>query len=370
MYICNVRINKQNNNKLINKIMMNQVNNSQSTAAVNSANVSNVINSNNYFSIIRRVDGSYRSVPTTDCQNLWDNIFEILKMKGNESIITVNRDDFYMSVNIGRNMLGTYSLYGRFSNGTGDYKYVQVVTDVKVWRGKNINLIAHAILEFIEESYNEYIKAAGVNAVAEVSEAPNLEQAPTLEETPMLEQDDITEDGYSVAGLKYVAENLENIDIKGTICYFMGDLFDDPYTMEQITRGGCINEEKFVDALWDIVWNEYLCGMTDEALESETRYYTNFDALCSTLCSNIAAYDEVMRVVKKNANDYYGAQGFSWDLFTEETMCTLMENDDLVGMLRKSLFAEVGCSDLLVYDDCLYVWYNNESCETSIVTAA
>lgn len=369
MYICIVRLIKQkiNNKKII--VMSNQVNNSQSTAAVNSANVSNVINSNNYFSIIRRVDGSYRSVPTTDCQNLWDNIFEILKMKGNESIITVNRDDFYMSVNIGRNMLGTYSLYGRFSNGTGDYKYVQVVTDVKVWRGKNINLIAHAILEFIEESYNEYIKAAGVNAVAEVSEAPNLEQAPTLEETPMLEQDDITEDGYSVAGLKYVRENLWDVEIVPMIKESMGDLFNDPYTMENIMRGGVLDQEKYTDALWDIVWEKHLCGLTDEALEYETRYYTDFDALCLQMCGAVAAYDEVLRVVKENSDSTCGAQGFAWDLFSEETMLTLFDNDNLVEQIRDALFESVGCSDILLYDDCLYLWYDNDSYKAYIVAA-
>lgn len=239
------------------------------------------------------------------------------------------------------------------------------------WKSVVVYAIKDAIESMVSKVLDNYIKDGDKWSIAEWEKLSGMVyMAPSLEQAPSLEEDDITEEGYSVAGLKYVAENLENIDIKGTICYFMGDLFDDPYTMEQITRGGCINEEKFVDALWDIVWNECLCGMTDEALESETRYYTDFDALCSTLCSNIAAYDEVMRVVKEKSDAYYGAQGFSWDLFTEETMCTLMENDDLVGMLRKSLFAEVGCSDLLVYDDCLYVWYNNESCETSIVTAA
>ena len=363
--------------------MLNQVMNSQSTEARNSAMNSNVINSNNYFSIVKRVDGSYRSVPTTDCQNLWDNIFEILRMKGNESIITVNRGDFYMSVNIGRNALGTYSLYGRFSNGTGDYNRVQVVTDVKVWRGKNINLIAHAILEYIEESYNEYIKAEEVNNDDEISMAPCLDEAPCLEDDYTIEEvcdgfyeivfndedDDITEDGYSVAGLAYVRENLWDVEIVPMIKESMGDLFNDPYTMENIMRGGVLDQEKYTDALWDIVWEKHLCGLTDEALESETRYYTDFDALCLQICGAVAAYDEVMRVVKEKSDSTCGAQGFSWDLFSEETMLTLFDNDSLVEQIRDALFDSVGCSDILLYDDCLYLWYDNDSYKAYIVAA-
>ena len=65
--------------------MENTMMKSQSAATVNSANVSNVINSNNYFSIFRRVDGSYKSVPTTGYDVLWDNVYDILKKQGNES---------------------------------------------------------------------------------------------------------------------------------------------------------------------------------------------------------------------------------------------------------------------------------------------
>ena len=150
----------------------------------------------------------------------------------------------------------------------------------------------------------------------------------------------------------------------------MGDLFNDPYTMENIMRGGVLDQEKFADALWDIVWEEHLCGLTDEALEFETRYYTHFDALCLQLCGAVAAYDEVMRVVKNNADsDTYGAQGFSWDLFSEETMLTLFDNANLVKQIGDALFESVGCSDILPYDDCLYLWYNNDSWKTNIVAA-
>lgn len=347
--------------------MRNQVNNSQSTAAVNSA-ISNIFSKKSVLDFAVYAYNKMVKSPT-ECSG------KISVVVGDGYRVTM---DCGMDENECRLVL---NIYLEKKNGN---RYVQMreyhsgwadmATEYMAcgsWKSVVVYAIKDAIESMVSKILDNYIKDGDKYSISLwESMTGMIYMAPCLEETPMLEQDDITEEGYSVAGLAYVRENLENIDIKGTICYFMGDLFDDPYTMEQITRGGCINEERFVDALWDIVWNQFLCGMTDEALESETRYYTDFDALCSTLCSNIAAYDEVMRVVKEKSDAYYGAQGFSWDLFSEETMCTLMENDDLVGMLRKSLFAEVGCSDLLVYDDCLYVWYNNESCETSIVTAA
>lgn len=347
--------------------MRNQVNNSHSTAAVNSA-ISNIFSKK---SVLDFAVYAYNKM----AKKQGGIVSEISVVVGDGYRVTMNSGMYNSECHL------NFNIYLEEKNGNRYVRmreyhsgWMDMATEYMYsgsWKSVVVYAIKDAIESMVSKVLDNYIKDGDKWSIAEWEKLSGMVyMAPCLDEAPCLEEDDITEDGYSVAGLKYVAENLENIDIKGTICYFMGDLFDDPYTMDQITRGGCINEEKFVDALWDIVWNECLCGMTDESLESETRYYTDFDALCSTLCSNIAAYDEVMRVVKKNADDYYGAQGFSWDLFTEETMCTLMENDDLVGMLRKSLFAEVGCSDLLVYDDCLYVWYNNESCETSIVTAA
>ena len=256
-----------------------------------------------------------------------------------------------------------------WGNNTDGYE-VTLSADIKRIGNKNVAVIAKAIISEIVRHYDAFNEALYMEENATINETPILNEAPTLEDTPMLE-DDVVMVGYSVEGLAYVRENLEDVDVVSMLKESMGVLSNDPYTMESIMRGGVLDQEKFADALWDIVWEEHLCGLTDEALESETRYYTDFDALCLQLCGAVAAYNEVMRVVKNNADSVtYGAQGFSWDLFTEETMLTLMANNDLVDMLRKSLFAEVGCSDLLVYDDCLYLWYNNNSWETSIVTAA
>ena len=368
MYICIVRLIKQNNNKLINKIMKNQVNNSQSTAAVNSANIT--------LSAWSKTDFAWKSMEITD------ETFNGFKLSSSLFM--------FLAEAISNSKINTYFiLKDSSSQGCGycfclsknDDGYIVVTED---WSGSdheyymgnkkrftdgNIGIFADRLYDIIADFYYGIYEAEAVNNAVEVSEAPSLEQAHSLDETPMLEENDITEDGYSVAGLAYVRESLEDVDVVSMVKDSMGNLFNDPYTMENIMRGGVLDQEKFADALWNIVWEEHLCGLTDEALEAETRYYTDFDALCLQMCSAVAAYDEVLRVVKEKSDSTCGAQGFTWDLFSEETMLTLFDNDSLVEQIRDALFDSVGCSDILLYDDCLYLWYDNDSYKAYIVAA-
>lgn len=275
--------------------MENTMMKSQSAAAVNSA-ISNVVDSDNYFSIMKRVDGSYKSVPTTGYDVLWDNVYDTLKMNGNEAVITVTRDEFYMNVSLRRNETGTYSLMTRCKNSNEEPKFAEVVTDVKVWRGKNINIIAHAILEAIIDAYNEAVAKYYEPEDSTINEAPMVEEAPSLEEAPALDEDytieevcdgfyeivfndeednDITEEGYSVAGLNYLAETMPVVPVDA-IVEGVNEYFSDCYT---VARNRCMgfyecDFEEFCDIVWSYVWPNV---MTDEALEAETRYYMEFN---------------------------------------------------------------------------------------------
>lgn len=267
---------------------MEKMMNSQSAAAKNSA-ISNVVNSNNYFSIMKRVDGSYKSVPTTGYDVLWDNVYDILKMKGNEAVITVTRDEFYMNVSLRRNEIGTYSLMTRCKNSNEEPKFAEVVTDVKVWRGKNINIIAHAILEAIIDAYNEAVAKYYEPEDSTINETPALEEAPALEEDYTIEEvcdgfyeivfndeeDNITEEGYSVAGLEYLAETMPVVPVDA-IVEGVNEYFSDCYA---VARNRCMgfyecDFEEFCDIVWSYIWPNI---MTDEALEAETRYYMEFN---------------------------------------------------------------------------------------------
>lgn len=266
---------------------------SQSTEARNSA--SNFVNSNNYFSIVRRVDGSYKSVPTTDYEILWNNTYEILKMQGNEAIITVKRDGLHINASLRRNEAGTYSIMLRCSKSIEESFHTEVVTDIKVLRGKNINIIAHAILESIIDAYNEAVVKyyeTEDSTFSTINEAPVLEEAPSLEDDYTIEEvcdgfyeivfndeddDEITEDGYSVAGLKYIEENMPIVPIDA-IVEGVNEYFSDCYV---VARNRCMGFyecefEEFCDIVWSYVW-PIVCPMSDESLESETRYYMEFD---------------------------------------------------------------------------------------------
>lgn len=348
--------------------MKNQVNNSQSTAAVNSASKCIVNALEKSLKKINKVENSDNPMFSG-----WVKVKEDVR-------IAVYAGRCYDAETQTYAFGGTFTLESKNHKGvyTNDVDCLVGVTSTE--RMTDDQCVALIIDEFKKQlsdwmgskyeilARNAYVLNYCYFNGAK-NEAPSLEQAPSLDEAPMLEEDDITEDGYSVAGLVYVRENLWDVEVMPMLKESMGNLFNDPYTMENIMRGGVLDQEKFTDALWDIVWEEHLCGLTDEALEAETRYYTDFDALCLQICGAVAAYDEVMRVVKEKSDSTCGAQGFSWDLFSEETMLTLFDNEKLVEQIGDALFDSVGCSDILLYDDCLYLWYDNDSYKAYIVAA-
>ena len=109
-------------------------------------------------------------------------------------------------------------------------------------------------------------------------EAPALEETPALEEAPALEEDDdITDEGYSVAGLKYVEENMPVVPVDA-IVEGVNEYFSDCYVLEKCCGGYYVCDfEKFADIVWEYyVWPS-VYTMTDEALEAETRCSMEFN---------------------------------------------------------------------------------------------
>lgn len=371
---------------------------SQSAEAVNSAN-SNVVNSNNYFSIVRRVDGSYRSVPTTDYEVLWNNIYEILKMQGNEGIITVNRDGLHINTSLRRNEAGTYSIMLRCSKSVEETFHTEVVTDVKVLRGKNINIIAHTILESIVDAYNEAVVKF---SKTEDSTFSTINDTPTLDDTPCLndEYDKIIEmeyyTGLSMDGLKYVEEKLGDMSedsFQMMVDDAMTELLEDKYTMEQIyfENYGVKHfvQEELVENLWVNLWFN-LMGVTDEALENETREYLKYDEYMDDLlesgawvmCSNgmgavhfnedlacgaeddsrlmelvgeYIAETEIEKIMRE-LDDESGAYKFEWDNFSPFFMNRMLGNGNYEWYVKEELKKCTDIADVRIYDDCLYIW--------------
>ena len=357
--------------------------NSQSAAAVNSANVSNVVNSNNYFSIFKRIYGFYKSVPTTDCQNLWDNIYEILKIWGNEAVITVNRDEFYMNVSLRRNEIGTYSLMTRCKNSNEEPKFAEVVTDVKVWRGKNINIIAHAILESIIDAYNEAVAKYYEPEDSTINETPVVEEAPMLDEAPMLEEDNITEEGYSVAGLAYAKEHTSGVSMADIIRKVAEEHwnFESVVKESQWTR---FTNDSFRDLIWSTCWNEYLMDYTDEAMEAETRHVMDFDSVYDDLFGDLwpymSTYDDscggcelwvnAWDVVERAAEiiEERGDRLIDWDEFPGYVMDAFLGNLYGFDTFTERVMSELEGGDIIgimPYDDGLHLSFVDEEAEVA-----
>ena len=363
---------------------------SQSAVAVNSA-TSNVVNSNNYFSILKRVDGSYRSVPTTDIQDLWNNIFALLKEDGKDVYISVKRDDFKANFSLGK-----FNTYYITKNINGEYKTIKMV-DIKVLRGKNINLMAHAILEVILDEYNEYMD--NKNVEISKNEDATINESPCLEDTPCLE-DDITDTGLSVAGLKYVEEKLGDMSedsFQMMVDDAMTELLEDKYTMERIyfENYGVKHfvQEELVENLWVNLWQN-LMGVTDEALEYETREYLKYDeymddllesgawAMCSNgygavhfnedlacgaeddsrlmeLVGEYIAETEIEKIMRE-LDDESGAYKFEWGFFSNLFMERIQNNGNYEEYVKVKIKEEIGVADILLYDDALYMWTEEE----------
>ena len=138
----------------------------------------------------------------------------------------------------------------------------------------NIESIADYIYGIVADYYYGY----------GIYEAPSLEDDYTIEEVCNgfyeivfndEEDDDITEEGYSVAGLKYLAENMPVVPVDA-IVEGVNEYFSDCYA---VARNRCMGFyeccfEEFCDIVWSYVWPNV---MTDEALEAETRYYMEFN---------------------------------------------------------------------------------------------
>ena len=165
------------------------------------------------------------------------------------------------------------------------------------WKSVVVYAIKDAIESMVSKILDNYIKDGDKYSIAlwedmtgMVYMAPELDEAPELEEDYTIEEvcdgfyeivfndgedNDITEDGYSVAGLKYLAENMPVVPVDA-IVEGVNEYFSDCYA---VARNRCMgfyecDFEEFCDIVWSYVWPNV---MTDEALEAETRYYMEFN---------------------------------------------------------------------------------------------
>ena len=267
--------------------------NSQSAAAVNSANVSISLS---YVSSEFRPRRMNITDDTFNGFKLSSDLFKFLAEAISDSKINTflilensthtNRYCFCFSKDNDGNIVVTEDWSG------SDYEYS--MGGKKRFTSGNIGYFAEHLYDIIADYYYAIIEAEENINEAKVSEAPALEKAPELEaepclndlslglgdsywsETPALDEDnDTTAEGYSVAGLEYLAETMPVVPVDA-IVEGVNEYFSDCYA---VARNRCMGFyecgfEEFCDIVWSYVWPNI---MTDPALESETRYYMEFN---------------------------------------------------------------------------------------------
>jgi hypothetical protein len=203
-----------------------------------------------------------------------------------------------------------------------DHEYY--MGDRKRFTFGNINDFADRLCNIIADYYYGIYAAEENVTEAEISEAPVLDEAPCLEETPCLEEDytieevcdgfyeivfnddeddDITEEGYSVSGLNYLRETMVDADIEDIVDEAYEEVSNDLYVwLNELFRCGECPKNEFMDTMWAYTWDIIRDrGLSDEALEAETRYYVEFNDIVERRLEEWGLYERYNKIYMERA---------------------------------------------------------------------
>lgn len=259
--------------------------------------------------------------------------------------------------------------------------------DFKVLKGTNINKAVWAITRALEELPYYFVTSIDSNEIEAIEDA-EISEAPVLDEAPCLEEDDITEEGYSVAGLAYVRENTSEVymdDIIKEVAEFHWD-FESVVKESRWTR---FTNDSFRELIWSTCWSEYLVAHTDEALEAETRYVMCFDSTyddlfyelwpymtsyddscggCELWVDSWYAVERAAEIIEETATNYVHTRCICWDEFPDYMMTAFL--GDLYGFetFTERVMSELeggDIVDILPYDDGLYLSFVGDEAEVA-----
>ena len=254
---------------------MEKMMNSQSAAAVNSAKTSFMLSASTMFPFF-----GYNEKEITDELNKIDIVNfiaqSVRECKAKAQFILEFGDERY-TMFLRKDDRGYYITVDETSSKTVQRPVKEIKRHYffcdRLTRN-NIDSIANYVYGIVADYYYGY----------GIYEAPALEEDYTIEEVCNgfyeivfndEEDNDITEEGYSVAGLEYLAETMPVVPVDA-IAEGVNEYFSDCYA---VARNRCMGFyecgfEEFCDIVWSYVWPNI---MTDDALEAETRYYMEFN---------------------------------------------------------------------------------------------
>ena len=280
--------------------MRNQVNNSQSTAAVNSANIT--------LSAWSKTNFAWKSMEINDetfnSFKLSSSLFMFLAEAMSDSKINT----CFILKDSSSQKCGYYFCLSKNDDGYivvteewsgSDYEYY--MGNKKRFTDGNIGIFADRLYDIIADYYYGIYEAEAANNAAEVSEAPCLDEAPSLEEWS--EITGLNEDYMSLDGLKYLRETMVDADMEDIVDEAYEEVSNDLYVwLNELFRSGECPKDEFMDTMWTYAWDIIRDrGLSDEALEAETRYYVEFDDIVERRLEEWGLYERYNKIYMERA---------------------------------------------------------------------
>ena len=354
---------------------MEKMMNSQSAAAVNSAKTSFMLSASTMFPFF-----GYDKMEITEGLNKIDilNFIEraIRECKAKAQVILEFGDERYC-IFLNKDDKGYYITVDETSSKTVQRPVKEIKRHYFFYERltrNNIDSIANYVYGIVADYFYGY----------GIYEAPSLEEAPALEEAPMLEKDDdITAEGYSVAGLAYVKENTSEVSMADIIRAVAEEHWDFESVVKesQWTR---FTNDSFRDLIWSTCWAEYLVGHTDEALEAETRYVMDFDSVYDDLfgdlwpymstyddsCGGCELWVDAWYVVERAAEiiEESGSRWIDWDEFPDYVIDAFLGDLYSFDTFTERVMSELEGGDIvsiMPYDDGLHLSFVDDEAEVA-----
>ena len=358
--------------------MENTMMNSQSAAAVNSA-VSKIFSNKSVLDLAVLAYKRMEKSPNGNSDKISVVVGDGYRvtmdcgMDKNECYLVLN---IYLEEKIGNR----YVRMREYHSGWAD-----MVTEYMAcgsWKSVVVYAIKDAIESMVSKILDNYIKDGDKYSIALWEDMTGMVyMAPALDEAPMLEEDNITEEGYSVAGLAYVKESNSGVYMADII----REVAEEHWNFESVVKESQwtrFTNDSFRDLIWSTCWAEYLVGHTDEALEAETRYVMDFDSVYDDLFDELwpymSTYDDSCGGCELWVNAWYvveraaeiiegsGNRWIDWDEFPDYVIDAFL--GDLYGFdtFTERVLSELEGGDIIgimPYDDGLHLSFVDDEAE-------
>ena len=360
--------------------MENKIMNSQSAAAVNSA-VSKIFSKKSVLDLAVLAYKRMEKSPN-------GNSDKISVVVGDGYRVTMDcgmdKNECYLVLNIYlEEKSGRYIKISEYHSGWADMATEYMACGS--WKSVVVYAIKDAIESMVSKILDDYIKEGDKWSIALWEDMTGMVyMAPALEEAPELEEDDdITDEGYYVAGLAYAKENTNGVSMADIIREVAEKHWDFKSVVKesQWTR---FTNDSFRDLIWSTCWNEYLMDYTDEALEAETRHVMDFDSVYDDLFGELwpymSTYDDscggcelwvnAWDVVERAAEiiEERGDRWIDWDEFPGYIMDAFLGNLYGFDTFTERVMSELEGGDIIgimPYDDGLHLSFVNDEAEVA-----